>query len=492
MADGLKKTLSHTAIYGIGNALQRIVGFLMLPIYTRYLSPADYGVISMMQILLDLTSLFFGMQIATAVFRHYYKEKEEAARKEVLSTALGFVIITKGAGALLLSIAATPASFLLFGDASYSNYVGLFAFALLTDSLGFIPFQYIRIRDKPYLFVSLSVIKLAVQLSMNIWFIIVLGMGVMGVIYSSVLSGALIGGAMAIALLRHTGWRISWRRAQGLIGYSWPLIGAGFLSLYLTAGNRVVVSRIHGLDQLGLLALASQIALVMRSLVWQPFNQVWGPKRFQLMESDQGRQVYERAFVLVTVVLVGAGAALAVFAEEFIEIMSASAFHDASRLVPVLVLAETLRCMTLFSNTPLLVADRTIEMLKASLIAAGVFTFALVTIVPYWGAMGAAVAAVINAVVTMWWVTAHAREQGELRLPWNKFFAALSMACIAVVFAELAPEAWIPAILVKTGILLCLLLSVYLSPVIVSDERRNLEALLGAALSRISRSGRRR
>lgn len=291
---------------------------------------------------------------------------------------------------------------------------------------------------------------------------------------------------MAITLLRTTGWRIRWARAQTLIGYSWPLIGAGLLGLYLTAGNRVVLSRTHGLDDLGLLALASQLALVMRSLVWQPFNQAWGPQRFRLIQTDGGRATYQRAFTLVIVVLCGAGTALAVFAEEFIELMSAPAFHEAATLVPILIGAEILRCMALFANTPLLVSDRTIEMLKSSIIGAVVFTVALVFLVPRWGATGAAFATLINASITLLWIASKARIQIDLRLPWWKFLLALGLALSAMLASQLAPEALVAGMLAKTLVLSTFCLCIFVSPVITQQERQLTLAFVRSALRRSS------
>ena len=58
-----KKALNHTAIYGAADILRKIVGFLMLPIYTRYLTPADYGVVELMKMTIAIVEIVIGMRM---------------------------------------------------------------------------------------------------------------------------------------------------------------------------------------------------------------------------------------------------------------------------------------------------------------------------------------------------------------------------------------------------------------------------------------------
>ncbi len=72
-AGSLKKMLSHSAVYGVGTVLAKATSVIMLPIYTRYLTPADYGLLELLSLLTDLTALLFGMRIFTGVYRYYFE-----------------------------------------------------------------------------------------------------------------------------------------------------------------------------------------------------------------------------------------------------------------------------------------------------------------------------------------------------------------------------------------------------------------------------------
>lgn len=67
----LGKTVKHSAIYAVGTILRRITGLVMLPIYTRYLTPADYGVVELLTMAIELAGILVGLRISQAMFRYY-------------------------------------------------------------------------------------------------------------------------------------------------------------------------------------------------------------------------------------------------------------------------------------------------------------------------------------------------------------------------------------------------------------------------------------
>ncbi|MFX0142190.1 MAG: lipopolysaccharide biosynthesis protein, partial [Candidatus Hodarchaeota archaeon] len=72
MLSELKKLLRHSSVYSIGNLLSKAIGFFLIPLYTRYLTPADYGVLELLELTSSIISLFLGLRIGTAVIRFFY------------------------------------------------------------------------------------------------------------------------------------------------------------------------------------------------------------------------------------------------------------------------------------------------------------------------------------------------------------------------------------------------------------------------------------
>lgn len=478
MQFGLKKTLSDSAIYGLSNFAQKAIGFLMLPIYTRHLTPSDYGTVSMMQILLDVVSLFFGMQIETAVFRHYYKARNQEERHRVISSALWFSLALKTLGAGMLMVFSGAAATLMFGDASLSTLIAVFAIAVVTESLTFIPFQYIRIQQRPTLYALASIAKLLTQFGLNIVFIVVLDYGVWGVVASSVISGVIVGSVLSIWLLSRIGYYFSLEVARSLVNYSWPLILSGVVGIYLGAGNRIALTQYWGLAEVGILALASQFSSILRSLVWAPFNQGWGAIRFEVATGPDAQRIFDQNFKLVLIALVFSGGAISILAKDIIAVMAAPAFYGAARVVPIMVLSEVILCFTLFASTPLMLKDKTIEMLYSSIIGAVVATVTLFTVVPKYSVMGAAGGALLSSFAGLCWVVVRSKGMLDVRLPWWRLTSAIIVALLFVTISHISSDVGVAAIIKKSLLIFGFALALYVSPTLSGGDREVIHSII--------------
>jgi O-antigen/teichoic acid export membrane protein len=106
-ASGGGRMFSDTVIYGLSTVLPQLASLILLPIYTHALSPRDYGILDLMQLIVDFTALFVGMQLAEAIFRFYSGETDRQQANEIVSSslalacalgAIGFVGIALSSG----------------------------------------------------------------------------------------------------------------------------------------------------------------------------------------------------------------------------------------------------------------------------------------------------------------------------------------------------------------------------------------------------------
>ena len=88
----LKRLGKHSAIYGLGGLVQRILAVLLLPVYTRFLSPSDYGMVETLIALTTVLVIVLRLGITNAFFRFYFDSKEAAHRRLVLRTSFWFTM----------------------------------------------------------------------------------------------------------------------------------------------------------------------------------------------------------------------------------------------------------------------------------------------------------------------------------------------------------------------------------------------------------------
>src|SRR5271165_352225 len=121
--DELKALLKHTTIYGLGNVLAKLVGFFMIPFYTHYLTPADYGTLELLDLSLSLVSLVLTMWLNTSIIRHYNDYEKLEDRNQAVSTTLIFSFFLGLAVALLGIRFSHPLSALILNSPAFHAFV---------------------------------------------------------------------------------------------------------------------------------------------------------------------------------------------------------------------------------------------------------------------------------------------------------------------------------------------------------------------------------
>src|SRR5580765_2511747 len=152
----VKRLGRHTAVYGIGGLVSRILAVLLLPLYTHYLGPQGFGKIETVVALTTVLVIVLRMGISSAFFRFYFDSKDDAYRTLVVRTSFWFTMTMATAGLILGFAFASPiAHALRLGDAPWlvrAGFVGLWAqmnYEQLTSLF--------RVEERPVAFVAASI-----------------------------------------------------------------------------------------------------------------------------------------------------------------------------------------------------------------------------------------------------------------------------------------------------------------------------------------------
>ncbi len=385
-----RRFIGHASIYAIGNIVRHIASFLMLPIYTRCLSPADYGVVGLMTFSISLIELVFGARLGLAIPKYYFNTQDDHIRNAVISTALIITGTFSSVTVLVLILFRIPASQGIFGTPVYANIFALFATQLLSQALESYGLLFVRLQQRPWLFISLSLSKLVLQLTFNIWLIVIKGLGVMGIAISGMVSSFLFAIILMIYTLRHVGVRFELGMAQKMIRFCWPLWLAGFAGLYIGSGNRYYLRIFSSLNDVGLYELASKFSNVITMLIWEPFSQYWQVERFRYYQQDNAQYIFQQVFLGISTLLVLAALGISIFAGPVIRIMADSAFYHAADSVPFLMFGVVFSSLVYFSNFSFLINEETSWLTRSNYITAALVTILYLVLVPLAGHVGAA------------------------------------------------------------------------------------------------------
>lgn len=462
----------HTLIYAVGILLSRALSVVMLPIYTRYLSPADYGVLELIGMTLEVIAILAGAQIALGIFRYYHKAESEEERNGVVSTALlGLGISYILVGAITLS-AAAPISRLVWGSADNAGLLRIAAVAFMLQSLLTVPLAYARVRDRALLFVSVSAVKLLITLGVNLWLVVQLRWGVAGVLWSSIAANLIVGGWMVVWVVREVGLRASRRATRDLLRYGLPMMATWAATFIVTYGDRYFLQAIGGSDIVGLYGLAYTFGFMVAMIGYVPFMQVWEPKRFEIASRPDRDALLADGFVYLNLMVVSVALGIALFVDDLLRIVSAPAFHSAAQLVPLILVAYVIQGWTSIQDTGILVRERTEFVSLANWIAAIVALAAYALLIPRYLGLGAAVATVIAFAVRHVIVYSISQRLWPVRYRWRPVLLVVAAALGAWSTTLLLPRLPLTlSILARLAIFVVYAVAVWNGPVLPPSAR---------------------
>ena len=472
MSTNSNKLVSHASIYMFGDILRRGVSLIMLPIYTRYLTPEDYGVVELLSMLIDFASIIFGARVGQAIFRYYCTADTESEKNTIISSSLFLSGFMNMLGVAVVILFSEQLAFAIFSDASYSTFIMLFAITMLLEPLMMIPLTQIRAEQKPWLFLAFSLMKLVIQLSLNIYFVVVQEMHVEGVIYSAIISSSVMSVLLIIYSISKTGISIKLETCKMLFSFSLPLKLASLGSFYLAFGDRYFLNLFTDLSQVGIYSLGYKFGFIFLILTWDPFQKMWDSEKYAIHKKDNAKEIYQNVFLYVSSFLILVGLCISLFTKDLLKIMSDPAFLSAHEIVPIIIIAYIFQAWTKYCCFGSLLANKTIHIAQGEFLGVIAITAAYLTLIPPYGIHGAAWATVIGFAVRFYWTDLKGRQNYDMKLPWGKVWLTATTAVLIFTISFFLPNELITSILSRIILMIMYTVIFLILPILSSSDKQ--------------------
>jgi O-antigen/teichoic acid export membrane protein len=182
----------HSGVYALGNALNRLGAFLLLPLYTNYLSVAEYGELELFYVIGAVVSGILSIGIAHATLRFYFEYTKQEERDAVVTTNLIASLVITGAGVLPLVFYAKDIAQYFFHDVGLALGIWLILATLVLELSSQVSLAYLRAREHSVFFITVSFGKLVVQIAVNAVLLIWFETGLLGVLTGNLAAVALL------------------------------------------------------------------------------------------------------------------------------------------------------------------------------------------------------------------------------------------------------------------------------------------------------------
>lgn len=393
----LKRILKESSIYSLSGVLTSVLGLLLVPLYTRVFTPADYGVIDMLAIVTTLANLTVALEVKQAIGRFTLDTDDITVRKEYSSTALLFTIITNSIFSIVALIFAPGLSKYLLGSSTYASVVAVNALYVLAFGIFSLLILQLVYLSKPGVYAIANIINSVVSIAVTVLLVLYLNIGVIGVFFG-LLAGSIVGSLVAL-FHTHNAFALSfdYQKLREMLFFSIPLVPSSvgvFASLYV---DRLAINHFLSLGDVGLYGVAYRFASMM-SLFVGATQMAITPYIFAHYREEKTREEIAKTFrffiAASLLILLGMG----LFSKELLMIFTTPNYYSASNLIPLLAASIVISGLYVFAPGAWIVKKtKIITVINLSI---AILNLALnLLLIPSLGILGAGISTLLSASV---------------------------------------------------------------------------------------------
>ena len=454
--------------------LAGLLALFTLPLYTRSLTAAEFGYAETLLTLVILISILLRAGLGEAFIRHWHEAGGDDARRHLVRTTSGFVLISSTLALVAGVLLAEPLSQLILGtsDATLmsAGVFGIWAFTNLEMA-----YALLRVSDRRRAYLIASSANVILTVSLTVTLVVFLDEGARGYVLGNYVASAIVLVCLWFFVLReHIGIPRGPLLLGPLLRYGAPTIPADAAVFLLNVVDRAYLLRADSPSAAGLYSVAVKLATAVIILV-RAFQLAWPPLAYSIVDEQRAQQAYARvttAYMIVSSLLVAGFTLLGAW---LVRLLTAPDFFAANQALPWLALGWALYGLYLVLVTIAGRAKVTVRTLPAAAAGLVVNVGLLIWLVPPLGVVGAAIAlcaAYIAMLVVLFLLT---RKVFTVPFEWRKIIPlVVIVAGLSLLGNELLPSDGIAGLLERSLLLVGIAAALVLARVVTVGELQTL------------------
>ena len=430
-----KNLLNQSALYGLSIFLMKGISLVMLPIYTSYLMPSDYGRLELLVVFSNIVSIVLGFGLVEALYRFVGLaegiEKKQRHAAECLLVAGIIALISYG----FFHFYSKELLPFLPGDIT-ENELYLLGVALSVGGLINIPLAWLRITERAGLFFTISILKVVLQVSLTFYWLIN-GWGITSILAAGAISSVIVAIILCIIQLKETKISFSLKNLKSIVTYAGPIFIGGAATFTLSGMDRWLLADYFGTTQIAAYAIAIKFALVPTLLI-QPFTLWWFPKRFSVLKEHDGKSINAHFAVVGAIISVLICGGLGLLGPLLIHYLTPVAYHGAISILPWLLLFTLLKMLSDLLNLGCFIEKSSKVQMNINLVASGIGGLLLILLVPLFMIDGALIALIVAGIIRFGLFFYFSQKKVYLPYKFSYLYPAIGAAVVATWFGQVS------------------------------------------------------
>ena len=429
----LRRLATTGAAYTASSVVSKLIAVFLLPVYTAYLTPADYGAAEVMLAAVIAGSIVIRFGVIEAILRFYYLAGERPER--VVATGFASLAWTSTIAAAIALAFAEPISEALL-ERPDAGLARLAILGLWTLTLWEFALTLLRLDERARAYFSITVINVLVTIPFTVYLVVVEDMGADGILLGTFGSG--------VFFLAYLLWQERRRLSlvpdvpllRRMVRFGLPTMPAELTLYSLNFIDRIIIVRLAGLAEAGLYALAVKFANGLQVLA-RGFQLAFPPLAYSIRDDDEARHAYALLVTWFAAVLAFAVVGLWLEARWLVRVLAADEFFGAYEVIGPIAAGISLYAIYLAMVVVLGRTGRTEFGLPATAAAVVVNVALNLILVPEEGIVGAAIALVASYVVVVGLMYVFSQRLFRVPYEWRRLGLIVGVAAALIAGGDL-------------------------------------------------------
>lgn len=399
--------------------MARSLGLFLLPIYTTYLSPADYGKFSILGIILDMSMLLLGLQLPQAVYKFWADARDRNEQRQIIGTVMWLSVVLSTLIFIpvylwaegFVTILGLPGDAHLLRLILFESQLGLIVGVIMAE---------MRACDASTKFALWEVLQTLSMGLLSVVLVSIFGWGLWGMFGGQVLVLLAMCCILFPSFIKRNKFIINKVLCRQLLGYSLPLIPAGVAMTALHMADRFFLQHMVGIDITGLYAIGYKFGMIVNVIVTGPFFLIWHPRRFIIAQKQNASVEFGEIFTYVLIASSTVALALTGMRHEIVELMTAPQYIESVSVVPLVAWGYVLFTLSSVVNVGLFVHKKTGIFLWITILAFGVNCIGNYFLILRFGHNGAALSTLVSFFMFFLLNWLFAKKYMSIAFEWKK------------------------------------------------------------------------
>ncbi|TDP11589.1 oligosaccharide flippase family protein [Halanaerobium congolense] len=390
-------------VFGMAMIISKLITFILTPIYTRYFTPAEFGVFDLSITAISVIAPLGMLGTSDALFRFYFEEKDLSFRKQLISNGLRFVSYFS----LLFSI------FILFfndeiakfylGSSDYVIYINLVALIVFLTNIANITQAIIRMENNRKIITKVTVIQAVSTFIFSVLFVVVLELNMEYILVTQAITLTIV-----IYITGKYGWKyinlkelkLDRDLMKQILEYGLPLTPVFLGYWILKTSDRLIISYYHGVSMVGIYAVGAKLSAIA-NLFQSIFGKGWQYFSFSTMEDVDAHIIYGKIFEVVFLFGILTINFLIFYSDLIFEVLFDDRYYNAWVVVPLLTVGPFVMILKWITGIGFQIKKKTYYSTVTIFIASIINVILNFLLIEKYNIMGAAVATVISYIILL-------------------------------------------------------------------------------------------